>query len=244
MSFYSSIAPYYDLLFPFDETTYRFVLSEVERTSGRSWLDAGCGIGTLLSALSDRFHSVVGLDTDPELLKLAAKKMLPGERKKVELLEESIADLDTVFPEDEFSLITCLGNTLPHLTEPAVLAAFFDSVKTHLESRGRFVFQTINYDRILAEGLRGLPTIERGEVTFERYYSLPNEKGLIEFSTVLTDPENSREIRNTVSLRPLSKKAMDDALAHAGLRSCAFYADFTGSPWREDSYLTVGVVSI
>ena len=70
----------------------------------------------------------------------------------MELLKESIRDLDTVFRDDEFSCITCLGNTLPHLVGPGAIQETLASVARHLERDGVFVFQTINYDRILDQG--------------------------------------------------------------------------------------------
>jgi SAM-dependent methyltransferase len=172
--------------------------------SRRAYLDVGCSTGTLLSAFSDRFDKLVGIDLDPELLKLAAKKMLPGERKKVELLEEDARALPHC-SRGGISLVTCLGNTLPHLTGPGEVGKFLSSVRDLLERDGVFVFQTINYDRVLDGGLRGLPTIERGEVSFERYYSALRDDGLIDFDTIFTDPENEIEEKYSFPLVPIRR---------------------------------------
>lgn len=257
MSFYTSIAPYYDLLFPFDDTQVRFLETVIDPSVARcagvrpgaaplprhGYLDLGCGTGTFLSAFSDRFKRLVGIDNDPGILALAAEKLLPGEGKKVELLDESLLALETILHEDEFSLITCLGNTLPHLTAPGEIAEAFRLVRNHLGSGGAFVFQTINYDRILEKALRGLPTISRGEITFERFYSLPGNDGLIDFDTILSDPEKEIEIRNSAKLFPLKKKQAEDWLSAAGFTSIVFYGDYTGAPWTNESYLCVGVCS-
>lgn len=255
MEFYSAIAPYYDLLFPFDEGVAAFLSSAVdpsraavpglrssaEEVSRRAFLDVGCATGTLLSAFSDRFDKLVGIDLDPELLKLAAKKMLPGEGKKVELLEEDARALPQLFPEEEFGLVTCLGNTLPHLTGPGEVGRFLSSVRGILERDGIFVFQTINYDRVLDGGLRGLPTIERGEVSFERYYSALRDDGLIDFDTIFSDPENEIEEKHSFPLVPIRRKHIEECVAQAGFSWHRLFGGFDGSPLAGDSFLIVGV---
>jgi hypothetical protein len=186
----------------------------------------------------------VGLDSDPGILTIAAEKLLPGENKKVELLEESISNVDTVLMEDEFSLITCLGNTLPHLILPGELPSACEKIRDLLETQGVFVFQTINYDRILDKGLRGLPTIVRGEISFERFYSLPNPEGLLSFDSILTDPEKDCEIKNSALLLPVRKAFLQDILSSAGFKTIEWYGDYSGIPWSSESFLTIGVCSL
>lgn len=257
MSFYSSIAAYYDLLFPFDQAQFRFLETVIdpacgecpgvrageEKLPGHAFLDIGCGTGTMLSALSDRFKKIVGVDGDEGLLALAAEKMLPGEGKKAEFLDESILELEEVLGEDEFDLITCLGNTLPHLTKPTEIHACLSSACNLLENGGVFVFQNINYDRILNNNLRGLPTIAKEDVTFERYYSEPRPDGTVTFDTILTDPEHDAEIRNSIPLFPITKSQMEQFLKGAGFGRWAFYGDWAGSPWTPESFMLIGVCS-
>lgn len=257
MSFYSSIAAYYDLLFPFDQAQFRFletvidpscgecpgVRSGEEKLPGHAFLDIGCGTGTMLSALSGEFKKVVGVDGDEGLLALAAEKMLPGEGKKAEFLDEDMLELEEVLGEDEFDLVTCLGNTLPHLTRPADIHKLLTSACNLLENRGSFVFQIINYDRVLTQDLRGLPSINKEDVTFERYYSEPKADGTIDFDTVLTDPEHKVEIRNSIPLFPITKAQMEEFLKASGFGRWTFYGDWAGNPWTPDSFMLIGVCS-
>ena len=201
----------------------------------------GCGTGTLLGSFTDRFGKLVGVDIDAELLKYASMKLLAGHGSPVELLKESIRDLDTVFRDDEFSCITCLGNTLPHLVGPGAIQETLASAARHLERDGVFVFQIINYDRILDRGLRGLPTIERGEISFERYYSAPDERGLINFNTILSDPGKNLEIQNSIPLLPVRKLQMAGYLAAAGFSRISYFGDYAGAAYSPDSYLLIGV---
>ena len=193
-------------------------------------------------AFSGKFHHLYGLDLDPALLSLAAKRLLPGVREKTELLEASMTDLDLLFPEEEFSVITCMGNTLPHLDITA-MTAFLESVYRHLEGGGVFVYQIINFDRVLDNHLRGLPTLEQGEVTFSRFYSLPKANGRIDFDTILSDPEEYREIKSSVELTPVRKKQLEEYLFGAGFTRSRVYGSFTGQAWTPDSFLTIGICS-
>ncbi len=255
MSFYTSIAPWYDLLFPFDEEQCAFINQALDPgpsgnagvragknpVARHSFLDVGCGTGTVLSYFTDRFERIVGLDMDTTLLSLAAKKVLPGEGKKVDIIEGDMNLLHTYFPQEEFSLITCLGNTLAHASGPEALVGIFGSIRGLLETDGVFVFQTINYDRILDTLARGLPTIERGEVSLTRLYSLPKQNGMIDFDTILTDAETETEIRNGVELFPARKRQLQEYLAGAGFGDIRFFGDFAGNDWTPESYLCIGV---
>lgn len=248
MGFYQSIAPYYDVIFPFDEDQTAFlsaVLDDPALPVGRTgFLDMGCGTGTLLASFTGRFEKLIGVDIDAELLSYASAKFPAGVRSRVELLKESIRDLDVLFRDEEFSCITCLGNTLPHLVSPGAIPETLKSTARHLESDGVFVFQTINYDRILDLDLRGLPTIERDDITFERYYSAPDERGLISFSTILSDPGKNLEVKSSIPLLPVRKAQMEDYLSSAGFSRISFFGDYAGAVYGAESYLLIGVCRI
>lgn len=255
MQFYSGIAPFYDLVFPYDAQQVSFLETVADphlarcpgvragkgSVSGRRMVDIGCGTGTVLSAFSERFKKLIGVDIDSELLKRAAKKVYPGEEKKFELLLEDMSNLESVFPEEEFSLVTCLGNTLVHLTSPGKLQHFLKFVRSMLETDGVFVVQIINYDRVLDCGLRGLPTIESADITFEQYYSAVKENGIVDYSWTLSVPEQDLEISSTMPLMPLRKHVLEGYLADAGFTGVDFFGSYAGEPWKPDSLLTIAV---
>lgn len=241
MSFYSGIAPYYDLIFPFDEVQIGFLRSAMAAVGRRGFLDIGCATGTILSEFAGRFDKVIGIDLDPALLRLAAEKMIPGEEKKVELLECDMRELSTMFQEEVFSCVTCLGNTIPHLGGPGDVRAFLRNVRNVLESGGVFVFQTLNYDRILDNHVRGLPVIEQNDITFERYYSEPDERGMITFDIVLGDPSRETEYRDSQKLYPVRKADIEQSLREVGFANVRYYGDYSGARYDADAALLIGI---
>lgn len=257
MDFYTSMAPYYDVLFPKDTETIEFLAAYMGQGGkpGARLLDVGCGTGTVLESLQGRYATAVGLDLDPALLALAAEKLsckrsgdslsAPARYRSdsIELALADMRDLSSLFTEKEFSAILCLGNTLPHLTDIAAIRAFFSSVGRILADEGVFIFQVINYDRILDGKVGGLPAISRGSVSFSRAYSEPDAAGRIVFSTELSDSSNGKSIQNSVSLFPIRSKSAREALADAGFRNIEFFGDFSGNAWSPDSFLTIGVCS-
>ncbi len=257
MDFYASMAPYYDLLFPKDDEAIGFLSARMGQ-GGRPiarLLDVGCGTGTVLASLQGRYASAAGLDLDPELLALAAEKLackrygvqgsspVRYRSDSIELALADMRDLVSLYPKKEFSAILCLGNTLPHLPGDDAMRAFFSSVGKLLAADGVFIFQIINYDRILDGKIGGLPVLSRGNVSFSRAYSEPDESGRIVFSTELSDSEKGTVSKNSVPLFPLRTERAREALVDAGFQKIEFFGDYSGKPWSHDSFLTIGVCS-
>lgn len=255
MNFYTSIAPYYDVIFPYDETQITFLESALESVFFREnpdptvtatarprlLLDIGCGTGTILLAFRNRFSTAIGLDLDEELLKIAEEKRvcLPG--NNAAFINGNMLNLESLAVEKPFDAITCLGNTLPHLTGANQANHFLSTVYQRLTNDGIFVFQIINYDRILAGSIRGLPTIERQDLTFERYYTEQKPDGTIDFETILSDPAGGRTIKNSVRLKPLQRQEIETGLAMAGFKTYHLFGDYTGAAYTSDSFLLIGI---
>jgi glycine/sarcosine N-methyltransferase len=243
MSFYSGIATYYDVLFPYDDEEIFFlrrILANVKDSHSKDFLDVGCATGAVLSAVSGQFRKLIGLDLNPDLLKIAGEKLYPSQIKKIELLEENMMNLGMLFPSESFGGITCLGNTLPHLTDQAAIESFFSQVNKALSEGGVFIFQTINYNRILDSDIRGLPIIEREGITFERYYSAVKKDGLIVFDVILSDAAKDLDIRESISLRPYKKEDFERCLRSAGFSRMEFFGDYAGSSYGAESPLLIG----
>src|ERR1700733_4866348 len=85
---------------------------------GASWLDAGCGTGTLSRILAERGCHVTGIDAAPAMVKQA--KSLANKSTLSHLLEfHCVDDIDRLeFPDQSFAGILC-SSVLEYLADPA-----------------------------------------------------------------------------------------------------------------------------
>jgi ubiquinone/menaquinone biosynthesis C-methylase UbiE len=82
-------------------------------------LDAGGGLGRYTIELAKRGYDVVLLDLVPKMLKMAERKIRrAGVRKRVKkIVEGSIEDL-SMFSDETFDAVLCLGAPLCHILNP------------------------------------------------------------------------------------------------------------------------------
>ena len=225
MDFYKSISNYYNDIFPLNKAQVPFVESSV--TSFRNILDIGCGTGGLAISLCNTFDDVFAIDPDKRMLDIAKQNSADTSLK---LGFGGMLDIDNLFKEDYFENVLCFGNTVVHLQNLEDIFLFFKKVRHILKPDGKFLFQIINYDNVLDNELKGLPTIENDDISFIRNYNL-NEKGLIEFETILTLKKSKESIINCVELFPIRQNQIIDGLKDAGFTDYNVYSSF-----KKDAY--------
>ena len=79
-------------------------------------LDAGGGTGVYSIALAKKGHRVTLLDITPDFLEIAKERM-KKEKVKLELVQSSVTDL-SMFDEESFDVVLCLGGVLSHVLDP------------------------------------------------------------------------------------------------------------------------------
>jgi hypothetical protein len=110
--------------------------------------------------------------------------------------------------------VLCLGNTLPHLTDPADLDRFFARTAGILTNgSGLLILQVLDYD-FLERGQRfSLPEKKVGEWVFQRHYVVETN-GLWTFHTTL-EGSKGRET-GAFPLRPYRRSDLESALVRGG----------------------------
>lgn len=222
MEFYKSISDYYREVFPVKPQQVDFVLDAFTDPSTLSLLDVGCGTGDLTQELSTSFNQITGIDLDVGMLEIA-RKSTPG---NVEYQSLNMLDIGKRLGVGTYDGILCFGNTLVHISEPENISAFIHQAHTVLADSGKLLIQIINYDRILDQKIKALPTIESDHCSFERLYHYDSEKHQVYFETILTIKKRGESIRNRIPLYPLRKAEIDKMLKEAGFTDIRYFGNF------------------
>ena len=226
--FYSSISPYYSLIFPYNPAQIGFLESENETLENLQWLDAGCGSGELAYALAGKGARVTAIDLNPALLGRAASEK---NHKRISYRIANMLDIDKLFDHSRFDGVICFGNTLVHLDNTDQVLAFFRSVFTVLKPGGKFFLQILNYDHIFGEKVESLPLIENDQFLFERRYRFTSGSRKIRFITRLTIKSSGESIENETEVFGRGSYDLTRLLQEAGFGTVSLYADFAKHPF-------------
>ena len=115
-------------------------MPEVREMTVRSALDLGCGTGILCRELAGRGIAAVGIDLSEGMIDLA-RRQAPDCRFLVE-------NMVTYRPEERFDLVTCTGDALNHVFDPADVERIFANVSGYLREGGLFVFDLLRESEI------------------------------------------------------------------------------------------------
>jgi len=199
---------------------------------GERCLDAGCATGSLPRALAARGRLAHGLDLDPSFLAVARRRALE-EGLAVTWHEASLLDLAAATGGARFRLITCLGQTLPHLLEEAEWLAFFAQAREALEPGGRLVVQAVHDGPRAVGESRDLPAAHSPGGTLERRRTMVSP-GLACFEAVFR-PTAGEPVSSRILHRRMAPDRAADLLREAGLDPAPPCADETGKPFQETS---------
>jgi glycine/sarcosine N-methyltransferase len=219
---------------PYSRVDYRRLVAWPERIE-REWqflaralgergrvLDLGSGTGEHSRFLASKGFEVSGIDSSPAMLAKANDTPLPP---NLAFIEGDISNVEHLV-SGEFDGAICLGNTLPHLRDPATLVRFFGGLRARLRPGAAFVLQVLNYDKVLDSGQRFLPLNFRtdegeGEIVFLRLMT-PRADGTVVFtpSTLRYRPEGDPPLEvvatRNVELKGWRRRELEEALAAAG----------------------------
>ena len=233
MRFYQSISAYYQQIFPLNRFQIDFVSEAFPETSELSLLDIGCGTGELSGALSDRFRKVVGIDLDNAMLRKAIEDR--GRRQNLDFKQMNMLHIGEGFGTSAFDAIICFGNTLVHLGTPDQISSFVSQCSDLLKPKGKLMIQIINYDRILDESIKSLPTLENDQIQFVRNYRYLEEEHLIDFETILTVKTSNQIIQNRIKLFPVRKSELERILYNHDFSSIQFFGNFRRDPFSQEN---------
>jgi SAM-dependent methyltransferase len=130
---YAEDAELYDIAFDWNLGPEVDWLLEWLRPECRSVLEPGCGSGRMLEALAGRGLEVVGIDTSPEMLELARRRL--GARGRLVRADMTEFDLGRTFDGAVVPI-----NTLMHL-KPDDLPDHLEAMARHLRPGAHYLVQ-------------------------------------------------------------------------------------------------------
>jgi len=231
--FYTSIAPHYQHIFPFNPAQIEF-LRYVLPYNGARVLDVGCATGELAFALTHFGFPTWAFDFDEQMVQIAQKTK--SEEAMFPVFEQlDMRQIGERFPEAYFDTIICFGNTLVHLLGDDDIRKFIQSAFKVLSPEGKLTIQILNYQHILENQIKSLPLIDNEHIRFERNYEFGGETGLIDFNTKLTVKSTGQEMINSTKLCAIRQNKLQELLDEAGFYSIEFFGGFNREPLTASS---------
>jgi SAM-dependent methyltransferase len=218
--------------------------AELARESGDPVLELGCGSGRVALHLAREGFRVVGVESSPAMLELAAGR-LARNAKTAPLIQYLLDDFTRLNLARTFPLILLPFNTFAHLLERAEWNAALQAVAAHLDSRGRVAIELPNPLPLLTPAPDGLVlehTFRDAErnVTIQQFSSLRvdriAQRWQIQWLYDEIDPEGS--VRRTIvpmTLRYFLPEEIRSLLLQAGLRPIHLWGDYARGPLEENS---------
>ena len=213
MTFYQTLTPFYDEIFPANEKTVAFLESFFQK--GNSILDVGAGTGNMAIALAKKGFSLTATEPEEQMAKIIQQKA-QSQNLRIEVTTKMMQELNLL--DQMFQGIYCIGNTLVHLNDLEEIRTFFKQVYEKLLPNGIFIFQIVNFEKKDFV----FPIIEKENFTFERKYEQLESHML--FTTKIITAE--RELINTTRLYPATITELRPLLEECGFEITGEYSNF------------------
>ena len=233
---YDEFSDSYDVMVAWEERLQReepFFRDLFNRAAARRALDVGCATGGHVFHFAQMGLEAVGADPSGKMIR-KARKSAAG-RPGVRFFQAGFGDL-VHGVGGGFDVVTCVGNTLPHVTTREELDRALSDRAAVLRPGGLLALQMLNYDRILAEKRRFLGTssgIQKGiEYLFFRFYDFDGTS--ITFNVVTFKKEAGQwsfQVGST-HLRGIRQQELKEALEAAGFSRVEWYGSLSGDPFN------------
>lgn len=213
MSFYKTLKPYYDELFPTNEKALDFLTAHFKE--GDSILDVGAGTGNMAISLVQKGFHVTAMEPEESMAEQIRLKA-QAQQHPIHVTTKSMQQLCTL--DETYHGIYCIGNTLAHLHDLEEFRAFFQQTFQKLQRDGIFIFQIVNYEQ---EDFV-FPLIEKAHFSFHRSYK--REGNYMLFTIKLSTDEGI--YTSTTPLFPATAAQLYPLLEECGFHSIEAYGNF------------------
>jgi 2-polyprenyl-3-methyl-5-hydroxy-6-metoxy-1,4-benzoquinol methylase len=215
----SQIAELYDLANPPAQDTGFYLSLAGQRPC--DVLDMGCGTGTLCCALAERGHRVTGVDPAAAMLAVARRK---AHAEKVNWVQSSAQSFRT---KQRFDVVVMTGHVFQIFLTDADALAVLQTMRDHLNERGRIAFETRNPQIDWATewgGRHRVADAALGDQITETLEITRADKEFISFRTSYRTPRHVLITNST--LRFPSQGHLESLIVRAGLTVRQLFGDW------------------
>ncbi len=207
-------------------------------------LDAGCGVGLYSIILSKLGVKVLGIDISGSMIERARELAQRfGASAEFEVLDfSSIKDKY----RENFDLVLCLGNTLPHLISEKEMLASLRNFYNSLEPNGILIVQILNYDKIMENEERIVNVRETRDKIFVRFYDFeptiigsPSlkvfevRKDFLKFNVLIVDKtKNYSSKLITTRIKPIKSEELRRKLHMVGFKEVEIFGNLLGEEFK------------
>ena len=239
--FYNRLAKAFDVMTDWkSRLAYEmpFIRRTLNQHNVRTLLDVACGTGWHSIALAQEGCKVLGCDASPAMIERARTNAAQaGVNVRFEVFDFTHLDKFS----ETFEAILCLGNSLPHLLSQQALVKALRQMRARLKSGGVVVLHNLNYDLRLRTKPRFFSANGDADTVVWRFADYGPK--LITFHTALFERKEGEETGspgswsvqiNSTLQRPLLARALNEALARAGLVNIRHFGGLDGSAFDKE----------
>ncbi|AEF84223.1 putative methyltransferase type 11 [Treponema primitia ZAS-2] len=238
---YEDLLEYYDELFPVEKKRMEFIeflTKNLDPSRPFRVLDIGCATGTTALYLARQGMDLVGIDVNETMIQSANRRNREP-KSNARFFCMDMRACRSYFPAASFDMILCLGNSLACLNSKGEIDSLFRQVRELLVQDGVFVFELLNYDRIVVGKSGEIPPKETVRVNLtQRYNTIPD--GHIRLSTAVLSLNGYPVFSEDTLLYPVGSRELSSLLRNAPLSGEPFYRDFDKNPLSREAVTLVG----
>ena len=164
MRMYRQLANYYDEIYYFknyqkETDKIETLIQRHKKSSGNRLLDVACGTGNHIEYLKQHY-SVEGLDSSPEMLRIA--------RKKHPEVVFHRGDMTSFKLNHRFDIITCLFSAIGHVKTKARMRRAVRNMASHLQPGGLMILEPWITPANFQKGLIGSNFVDKPHLKIAR----------------------------------------------------------------------------
>ena len=212
---YRQLANYYDEIYYFknyqkETDKIKTLIQRHKKSSGNKLLDVACGTGNHIQYLKQHY-SVEGLDSSPEMLRIA--------RKKHPEIVFHRGDMTSFKVKNRFDIITCLFSAIGHVKTKARMRRAVRNMASHIQPGGLMILEPWITPANFRKGIVGFNSVDKPNLKIARI-NISKVRGPVsafEYHYLIGTPDEVQHVVDRESMGLWTHEEYLDAFREGGL---------------------------